>query len=281
VSDEGGAATQELHQKSFDEIAAQYARARPIAPREAFDCIAAWIPPPAAVLEVGCGPGRVTLCFAERGYRVHAVELGAELAEHARRRLAGHPCTVEVGRFEEAVLEPDSFDLVAASSSFHWLDPERALAQMALALRPGGGVALFWTQAGRELLDPDFGDALNDLYRAHAPALPPDPAVLAQQAIDAAAAALSADPRFADLEEHRFTEALELDAPRFIDLLGTYSDHALLDSVSRDRLEGAIADLIDARYGGRLKRHAVTRLLLARRARDVGGGWVGSGGAGV
>ena len=256
----------ELHQKSFDGIAAQYARARPVAPREAFDCIAAWIPPPAAALEIGCGPGNATLCLAERGYRVHAVELGAHLAEHARRRLEGYPCTVEVGRFEDVALEQASFDLVAASSAFHWLDRDRALAQMALALRPGGGVALFWTSAGRELEDPDFGAALNDVYRAHAPGLPPNPAVLAQQAVDAAGAALAADPHFAELEEHRFTETLEFDAPRFIDMLGTYSDHALLDSASRDRLHAAITDLIDSRFGGTLLRQAVTRLFLARRA---------------
>jgi SAM-dependent methyltransferase len=257
---------QELQQKSFDGIVAQYARARPVAPREAFDCIAAWIPPPAAALEIGCGPGNATLCLAERGYRVRAVELGVHLAEHARRRLFGYPCTVEVGRFEDAALEPSSFDLVAASSAFHWLDRDRALAQMALALRPGGGVALFWTQAGRELSDSDFGAALNDLYRAHAPGLPPNPADLAQQAIDAAGAALAGDPHFAALEEHRFTETLEFDAPRYIDLLGTYSDHALLDSTSRDRLHAAIADLIDTRFGGNLLRQAVTRLFLARRA---------------
>jgi SAM-dependent methyltransferase len=173
---------------------------------------------------------------------------------------------VEVGRFEDVVLEPESFDLVAASSAFHWLDRDQALAQMALALRPGGGVALFWTQAGRELPDPDFGSALDDLYRIHAPGLPPNPAVLAQQAIDAAGAALAADLRFVTFEEHCFTEALEFDAPRFIDLLGTYSDHVLLDSASRERVDGAIADLIDSRFGGKVIRQATTRLFLARRA---------------
>jgi SAM-dependent methyltransferase len=257
---------QKLHQKSFDEIAAQYARARPVAPREAFDCIAAWIRPPAAVLEIGCGPGTATLCLLERGYRVHAVELGAHLAEYTRRRLSGYPCTVEVGPFEDAALEHESYDLVVAGSAFHWLDRARALAQLALALRPGGGVALFWTQAGRELPDPDFGAALDELYRTHAPGLSSNPAGLAQEAIDAAGAALAADPRFVEFEEHRFAEVLEFDAPRFIDLLGTYSDHALLDSASRDRLHAALTDLVDSRLGGRLIRQAVTRLFLARRS---------------
>ena len=259
---------QDLQQQSFDGIAAQYARARPVAPREVFDCIAEWIPPPAAALEIGPGPGNATLRLAQRGYRVHAVELGAHLAEHARRRLSGYPFTVEIGRFEDAMLEQQSFDLVAASSTFHWLDRDRALAQIALALKPGGAVSLFWTQAGRELEDPDFGVALNDLYRVHAPGLPADPAVLARQSIDAAGAALAADPRFTKLEEYHFTEALEFDAPRFIDLLGTYSDHALLDPASRARLDAAIADLIDSRFGGNVRRLAVTRLFLARRAQQ-------------
>jgi hypothetical protein len=99
-----------------------------------------------------------------------------------------------------------------------------------------------------------------------APGLSPEPAVLARQAIDAAGAALAADPHFAGVEEHRFTETLEFDAPRFIDLLGTYSDHALLEATSRDRLQAAIAELIDAWFGGKLVRQVVTRLFLARRA---------------
>src|SRR6185437_8388567 len=120
----------ERHRQSFDAIAEAYAGARPTPPREAFDAICNLVPPPARLLEIGCGPGNATVCLAERGYRIHAIEIGASLAELARTRLAGFPFMVEVGAFEDAVLEPESVDVVASSSAFHWLDTRRALTQV-------------------------------------------------------------------------------------------------------------------------------------------------------
>ena len=50
--------------------------------------------------------------------------------------------------FEEVELAPRSFHLVAAATSFHWLDPDQALPKIAMILRPGGWVALWWNVFG-------------------------------------------------------------------------------------------------------------------------------------
>ena len=62
--------------RSFDSVATRYLASRPPYPAAAFDLVAARVPPPADVLEVGPGPGLATLPLAERGYRVVAIELG-------------------------------------------------------------------------------------------------------------------------------------------------------------------------------------------------------------
>ena len=46
------------------------------------------------MIEIGCGTGQATAPLAERGLAVTAVELGAELATNARRRLTGFPAEV-------------------------------------------------------------------------------------------------------------------------------------------------------------------------------------------
>src|SRR4051812_48867077 len=120
---------------TFDRAADQYDRFRPGHPEAVFDEIVrlTGVPPPARLLEIGCGPGQATLPLARRGYQIHAVELGANLAVLARRRLSGYPVTVEVCPFEEVRLAPDSFDLVVSASSFHWLDRTVAYPKIAEA----------------------------------------------------------------------------------------------------------------------------------------------------
>ena len=91
-------ATTDERRRSFDQMVELYARARPAPPPELFDALAAYVPPPADALEIGCGPGNASLPLLERGFRIHAVELGENLAAFARERLAAFPFTVGGGQ---------------------------------------------------------------------------------------------------------------------------------------------------------------------------------------
>ena len=70
-----------------------YDRARPGYPVPVFEALATFgdLRPGSRVLELGPGTGQATRPLAERGYQVVAVELGARLAERARRNLAHFP----------------------------------------------------------------------------------------------------------------------------------------------------------------------------------------------
>ena len=89
---------------TFDDGAEGYDDARPVAPPEVFDDLVALagLEPGARVLEIGCGTGQATLPLAERGFSILAVELGANLAELARRKLAAYPeVEIVTSSFEE------------------------------------------------------------------------------------------------------------------------------------------------------------------------------------
>src|SRR5437868_2151773 len=75
----------------FTEDAELYDRMRPTYPAAVFEDLANFgaLAPGSRVLEIGCGTGQATLALAERGYRVTAIDLGAEMAAIARRKLAG------------------------------------------------------------------------------------------------------------------------------------------------------------------------------------------------
>jgi SAM-dependent methyltransferase len=259
------AATTDERRQSFDQMAALYARARGSAPPELFDAVAAYVPAPADALEIGCGPGNASLPLLERGFRIHAVELGDNLAAFARERLAAFPFTVEVGKLEDASLAVASVDLVVCSSAFHWLDRERALEQIAKVLKPGGALALIWGSPRRTAQDNLVDEAMQAAYRAHAPEITRQHVDRMSARVDDIGQALRATPTLYGYEERLFPQTHRFDRQRYLDLLATFSDHATLPAEQRARLFEAIGAIVDEQFGGQVERHSTARLQLARR----------------
>ena len=257
--------TTDERRRSFDRMVELYARARPPAPAEVFDALAAYVPLPADALEIGCGPGNASLPLLERGFRIHAVELGENLAAFARERLAAFPFTVEVGKLEDASLQPASVDLVVCSSAFHWLDRERALRQVVKALKPGGALALIWGSARRTAEDNRVDEAIQAAYRAHAPEISRENVDRMGGKVDEIGKAVRDTPELRDYEERLFPHVHLFDRQRYVDTLATFSDHATLPAERRARLFEAIGEIIDRQFGGRVERHSMARLQLARR----------------
>lgn len=105
----------------------------------------AGLPADGRILEIGCGSGQATVAFAERGYRIVAVELGERLAQLAREKLRAFPqVTVIRHEFESWPLPAQPFHLILSADAFHWIEPQVGIPKLAQALVPGGTVALVW-----------------------------------------------------------------------------------------------------------------------------------------
>jgi SAM-dependent methyltransferase len=113
--------------------------------------IAAVTPDGARVLEVGCGPGHLSIRLARQyGLEVTGVDLDPTMVTRARAN-ADRPETDDQRRPEFLVGDvatlafPDrSFDLVVSTLSMHhWADPAAGLAEIGRVLRPGAR-ALIW-----------------------------------------------------------------------------------------------------------------------------------------
>jgi SAM-dependent methyltransferase len=131
---------------TFGEAAQQYDDARPVAPPEVFGDLVelARLESGARLLEIGCGTGQATLPLAERGFSILAVELGADLADVARRKLADFPqVEIVTSSFEGWDSGAERFDGVVSFNAFHWLDPDVRFAKTASVLRPGGSLVVF------------------------------------------------------------------------------------------------------------------------------------------
>jgi SAM-dependent methyltransferase len=154
---------------TYDRAGATY-DGRPGYPDEVFAILEdeCGLGPGCRVLEIGPGTGQATRPLLDRGGSVVAVEPGRQLAEIVRARTAGRACDVVVGPFETVALPDERFDLVAAATSFHWVDPVVGIRRAAEHLRPGGHLAPWWALWGDPDRDDPFEDALEPLLQLKA-----------------------------------------------------------------------------------------------------------------
>lgn len=251
---------------TFNTAADGYDRIRPRYPPALFNDLAmlAGLAAGSRVLEVGCGTGQATRHLADRGYLVTALELGAELAALAARRLADRP-NVEVilGDFESWPLPPTPFDAVLFATSFHWLDPSRRASRAAAAVRPGGAVATIRTHhvAGGTGA---FFDDVQDCYLRWDPATEPGIHLTPAANIPVDSEGLDGVDVLAPFELRRHEWEGTYSRAEYIDLLSTYSGHIALEPANRAGLLDCIARLIDDRYGGSITKRYLFELFVAR-----------------
>jgi SAM-dependent methyltransferase len=136
--------------------------------------IAAAAPDGARLLEIGCGPGHLSIMLARRhGLDVTGLDLDPAMVERAR---ANAVRTANGGRHSPSFLVGDvaslsfpdgSFDLVVSTLSMHhWADPSAGLAEIARVLRPGGRSLVWDLRPGAVPFHRDVPDPLESTWEA-------------------------------------------------------------------------------------------------------------------
>jgi trans-aconitate methyltransferase len=92
------------------------------------------------MLDLGCGPGTLTLPLAPHVESVLALDISPEMIDEARR--ASSQIDWRVMPAEEISPALGTFRLVTCGSSFHWMDRDLVLARVKEMLAPGGSIAL-------------------------------------------------------------------------------------------------------------------------------------------
>ncbi|GAA0385002.1 hypothetical protein Acor_48200 [Acrocarpospora corrugata] len=246
----------------FNGDAELYDRARPGYPAELFDLL-----PVGRVLEIGPGTGQATEALAARGNQIVAVELGPQMADVARRKLARFPrVEVVTTDFETWPLPEEPFDLVLAATSFHWIDPDIRVSKAARALRPGGMLATISTHHTASGTDADefFADA-QECYLRFDPDTPPGLLLEPADEIPMDSAEIDASPDFGPATFHRFEWDQPYSTQSYLDVLTTYSGHRALPPAARNGLLRCIGNLSDSKYASQITKHYLTELRLANR----------------
>jgi SAM-dependent methyltransferase len=128
------------HAHSFGPAADIYERGRPGYPDAALD----WLLPAGRprVVDLGAGTGKLTRQIRDRGLEVTAVDPSEQML--AQLTLAVPAVPVLIGSAERIPLPAASADAVLVAQAWHWVDPARAVPEIARVLTPGGRLGLIW-----------------------------------------------------------------------------------------------------------------------------------------
>jgi SAM-dependent methyltransferase len=208
-----------------------------------------------AALDLGAGTGGCTRLLLGHADQVTAVDPDARMREVLSKEVRA--VTVLEGSGESIPLPDASVDAVIASSSWHWMEPEQALSEVARVLRPGGLLGVLWS--GPDLESPFMmqarslmtsrsidGDAGTDESGSDTTDGTLADSVLSDAdrpsstlVIPTSRSSLFHEPEFAE-----FRQDLPLTADQLIGLMGTLSMFILMPEERRLRIFGEARRLL-------------------------------------
>ena len=251
----------------YSDVAPAYDRTRPRYPQKLLVKMIeiAKIHPSKKVLEIGSGPGIASIEFAKLGVELLGIEPSLSACQIARRKCANYSQVQFVNStFEEWTSTSQKFDMVVATTSFHWLTPETRTRKSASALKDRGYLTLLWNTPPEP--NDEIRRSLSQVYQIYASELDSQEniqnhqqnlAKFGQEIIDSG--------YFGDLVTKSIISQVIYTVDEYLTLLTTLSGYIRLESSQRNRLLGELKKILQSQYGDRLELSYLSVLQMARK----------------
>jgi SAM-dependent methyltransferase len=269
VSPRGRTLQRAFGRQAFGEDPEGYDRARPGYPDWVWETLRArcGLGAGATVLEIGAGTGTATRRLLAAGAHVVALEPDPRLAEFLVRKSGSPALDVRVQPFEALDAPAESFDLILAATSFHWLDEPKALRRIAPLLRRGGWLALLWNVFGDDSRADPFHDATQALL-ADGPRSPGEGGKERGSVALAVGDRMSAFGRAGAFQDTGYEARgweLVLDPDEVVALYSTFSEMAARPPDERRAKLAELRRIAADAFAGKVTRNMTTILYTARR----------------
>lgn len=242
----------EQRREAFGEIAQLYDDARPVYPDALIEDVLGLsrFPVDGTLLEIGSGTGIATRMFSEKGCRIVALEPAPEMAAIARKKFRRFSSiSIIEEKFEQWDPGDERFDLVVSAQAFHWIRPEIAYRKSALLLKSSGKLALFWNL--RRPFETELENEMVEIYQDYFHGQPWFSS--ASQSLEASilqrTESIEASGFFGPVSLKRYQWEKEYTCTDYLNLLGSYADHHIMEENRKKLLFSKIADLLERRGG--------------------------------
>ena len=170
------------------------------------------------------------------------------------------------GSFEEVTLPRHHYDLVAAATSFHWIEPSIGLTKVAQLLKPGGYVALWWHVFGDIGQEDPFHEATRAILQplSNSPSGEPDAVPFALD-MPARLRDFSNTGKFEQPAYRVCRWTFVLNTAQVGALYATYSSISRLPEEQRKTILHQLMEIADKQFGGMVERKMVSPIYVARR----------------
>ncbi len=249
----------------FNEIVDEYEKWRPDYVPELYNDLISYsgLKENNRALEIGIGTGKATVPILQTGCRLTAVELGDKLADYSRQKFAGCP-NIEIitSSFEDYRCAGNTFDLIYAACSFHWIPEEAGYPKVLELLTPGGTFARFanWQQRDKE--NAALNLAIQAAYDKHMPGSAAKPDYTEENCKELAS--VSKKYGFTDICYQLYHRKRTFHADDFVSLQHTHGGHADMNPEKWDLFAKDLRTAIH-NNGGLIHVYDVMELQLARK----------------
>jgi len=249
---------------TFNEDVLNYDKMRPTYAKELYNDIIQFsnLNSNKTALEIGIGTGQATQPFLDTGCKLTAIEIGEDMAKFSKEKFAKfHNFDVINSDFENVNLENDNYDLIYSATAFHWIPQEVGYTKVFNLLKSGGVIALFWNHPFRADAELDF--AIQEVYNTHEPINNSTIHRFSEEKCLEMAKTIR-KYGFVDVEYKLYQQTRIFDAPQYMSLLNTNSDHRARQKEIRILIESELSNAIN-NFGGKIEINDTIDLYLAKK----------------
>lgn len=255
---------------TFDTVAHTYEKLRPGYVDELYQKIFEYIPinESSYAVEVGIGGGQATLPILRTGCTVTAVEYGKQFSELCTAKFSDYEkFSVITGKFEDLDFGDEMYDLVFSASAFHWIPEQIGYSKVFAMLKSGGAFARFANHPHPDKGKPLLTEEIEKLYeryycKFHNKEYTAPEEYGEKEALERAR--IAEKYGFVDIHFDLFERTRTFTAKEYIMLLGTYSDHIVIEENMRKEFFDQIEEAIN-HHGGTITLYDTIDLQLARK----------------